>query len=229
MADKFERLQTWNKAKKIIRLHLTKLYLDKFPYYYGDNWPERLKLDELAALCAGNGDDFEPWKILILRSGLQVIVESCRTKTGLRDFYTVSPSDFADFLRQEGKEPSECIRDWFDAFGVEYETVAVGDAGAGSQDGIEPASVKGKTSKSRQKGGQDKLRTSHFIEWLNQNKIHANKSYGWIDYELRQQKPGLWGKNYETFKTWLKTDEAKEAKELLAELRLDARLAGDNS
>jgi hypothetical protein len=98
---------------------------------------------------------------------------------------------------------------------------------AGSQGDTKPASVKGKASKSRQKGGQDKLRTSHFIEWLNQNKIYANKTHGWIDYELRQQKPGLWGKNFETFKTWLKTDEAKEAKELLAELRLDARLAGE--
>lgn len=90
----------------------------------------------------------------------------------------------------------------------------------------EQAIVKVKTSKPRQKGDQDKLRTKHFMGWLKQNNNASNKTHAWIDFELRKDRPDLWGKNIETFRAWLKTSWAKEANELLRTIKLDARRAG---
>lgn len=163
-----EKLISWDKAMEII----VAMAGDEFNYVYGDNWPIRLKLAELAALMSmGNKNEFNAWLRLVKRrydngvkyaavstlhgvlrtsllpSGLAVRKKSCRTKDGNQDFLTVSAQDFADFLKQVERQPSECILEWFAAFGVawpiyELQAEAVADDGAGSQEATEPASAK---------------------------------------------------------------------------------------
>jgi hypothetical protein len=83
----------------------------------------------------------------------------------------------------------------------------------------------GTTGKKKAKGETDKLRTLHFIDWVKRNNYDGKNSNYFLQDELRNDNPALWGKNIETFNKWLQTKEAKQAKELLDKLKLDARLA----
>jgi hypothetical protein len=65
----------------------------------------------------------------------------------------------------------------------------------------------------------------HFIDWVKRNNYDGKNSNYFLQDELRNDNPALWGKNIETFNKWLQTKEAKQAKELLDKLKLDARLA----
>ena len=74
-----------------------------------------------------------------------------------------------------------------------------------------------------QKGNANQLRTEHFMNWLKETGYDGCKTNYWLDDELRQDKPELWGKNMETFNKWLQSPEAKDAKEQLEDLKLKAR------
>ncbi|MEI6270533.1 MAG: hypothetical protein WCP01_16780 [Methylococcaceae bacterium] len=74
------------------------------------------------------------------------------------------------------------------------------------------------------KGETDRLRTLHFIKWVNQNYDGKQTNY-FLQAVLRENKPELWGSNEETFNKWLQSNEAKPAKELLNKLKLKARQA----
>lgn len=154
----FDRLQSWNKAETFLKKHFSEYKI----YHYSDSWPERLTIDELAALQAADAPDTHlTWKSLIVdgvaNGEIPVIVDSVRTVAGSGErsaerkntsgswvfpiifeapnmkLETISPFDFDKFLKPEVGQASECIRDWFDAFGVEYISPAVGNAGTGSQ------------------------------------------------------------------------------------------------
>ena len=74
-----------------------------------------------------------------------------------------------------------------------------------------------------QKENANQLRTEHFMNWLKETGYDGCKTNYWLDDELRQDKPELWGKNMETFNKWLQSPEAKDAKEQLEDLKLKAR------
>ncbi|MGZ5052323.1 MAG: hypothetical protein ACXWF8_06855 [Methylobacter sp.] len=122
---------------------------------------------------------------------------------------------------------NQLIHSEFDGLGPEHiskpQDKSYGDDGV-----VQIATEQASATKSRkQKGDADKLRTKHFIDVLNQNKSFASKPLKWIDSELRQKEPRLWGANFETFKRWIKTYEAREARKLLDELKLAARVAAE--
>jgi len=89
----------------------------------------------------------------------------------------------------------------------------------------EPVTGTGTTGNKKVKGETDKLRTAHFIEWVEKTEYKGGKTHYVLQDALRADNPKLWGKNEGTFKAWLKTNEAKPAKDLLNKLKLDARLA----
>jgi hypothetical protein len=84
---------------------------------------------------------------------------------------------------------------------------------------------KGNHKNKKIKGETDRQRTLHFMEWVNLNKYDGKQTNYFLQAELRQSKPELWGKNEETFNKWWQTSEAKPAKELLNKLKLEARQA----
>lgn len=181
--SKPKRLQTWDKAETFLKLHLSE---DKF-YHYSHEWPERLTVNELAALQAMDSDIlFSTWKYLISNSGMPVIIDSVRTVAGSgerskgrnrsssvflqfpvifeapnMELETISPSDFADFLRQEGEEPSECIRDWFDAFGI--------------------VALQAKADEDDDTGNQKQSELHHFIWRVRLSLIERKKRHTWLD------------------------------------------------
>ena len=75
------------------------------------------------------------------------------------------------------------------------------------------------------KGETDRQRTLHFIEWVNLNKYDGKQTNYFLQAELRQSKPALWGSNETTFNKWLQSSEAEPAKKLLNKLKLEARQA----
>ena len=90
---------------------------------------------------------------------------------------------------------------------------AVGDTGMGSN------------KKKRVKGEADRLRTTHFIDWVSRTNYEGKQTHYYLQDELRQDNPDLWGSNEQTFNKWLQTSEATPAKELLDRLKLEARQA----
>jgi hypothetical protein len=95
----------------------------------------------------------------------------------------------------------------------EPQAEALGDAGAGSN------------KKKRVKGEADRLRTTHFIDWVSRTNYEGKQTHYYLQDELRQDSPDLWGSNEQTFNKWLQTSEATPAKELLDRLKLEARQA----
>lgn len=83
----------------------------------------------------------------------------------------------------------------------------------------------GGTGNKKVKGETDRLRTLHFIEWVSLNKYNGKQTNYFLQAELRQSKPELWGSNEQTFNKWLQSIEAEPAKELLNGLKLAARQA----
>lgn len=83
----------------------------------------------------------------------------------------------------------------------------------------------GNNAGTKTKPKANELRTLHFIEWVILNKYNGKQTNYYLQAELRQSKPELWGRNEETFNKWLQSSEANPAKELLNKLRLEARQA----
>jgi hypothetical protein len=124
-------------------------------------------------------------------------------------------NDYPLFLTRTGKAlPSDkWLANWFQE--SEPQTEAIEDDDTGKRD-------RRKAKVPRRAGDQDKARTKHCLEFIKRID-YCDKNLIWLDAELRNDNPGLWGKNKSTFDTWFKTDEAKEAKKLLNNLKLEAR------
>lgn len=69
------------------------------------------------------------------------------------------------------------------------------------------------------KGDADRSRTEHVKQWVKENKYTGGKVDKQINDELHTERPDLWGKTMDTFRKWIQTDEAKEAKALLPNKR----------
>jgi len=98
------------------------------------------------------------------------------------------------------------------------------------KDSVPQAGAVGDADKSikkekKQNGCTDKLRTTHFMEWVSRTNYDGNQTNYYLQDELRKDKPFLWGKNEATFNKWLQSDAALPAKVLLDELKIKARQA----
>ncbi len=119
-------------------------------------------------------------------------------------------ADFLDWLKAKNEPlPKDCLlAKWWQAEPV------TGTGTTGNQ-----------KAKDKHKPTSDKLRTAHFIEWVAKNEYKGGQTNYYLQDELRQDKPELWGKNKCTFDKWLQSEAAKPAKYLIDNLNLDARIA----
>lgn len=128
--------------------------------YLADTWPERLGLDDLAALQTGGKDYpvFEAWNTCLRKAAESVELVTCKEfwwlssdepseywtrkkqrkilippchksqgddilffNGGALERDTVSPKDFAEYLKKHDKQPSKYILAWFGAYDVDIE------------------------------------------------------------------------------------------------------------
>ncbi|MDD5267167.1 MAG: hypothetical protein PHO08_08575 [Methylococcales bacterium] len=80
-------------------------------------------------------------------------------------------------------------------------------------------------NKKNVKGEADRLRTIHFIDWVERTNYDGKQTHYYLQDELRKDNPKLWGRNEQTFNKWLQASEATQAKKLLDRLKLEARQA----
>lgn len=74
-------------------------------------------------------------------------------------------------------------------------------------------------AKSGANDGKNKLRTDHVKKWVKDTKYTGGKFDKTINAALKAQEPGLWGDTIDTFRKWIQSDEAMEAKALLPNKR----------
>ena len=144
----------------------------------------------------------------------------------LLNAWKINPQNLLALIQQEGFAQPEFLKDL-----APIESPAlINHKGTEPKQGNDKQQVNVDTGSDNHKnkklkGETDRQRTLHFIEWINLNKYDGKQTNYFLQAELRQSKPALWGSNETTFNKWLQSSEAEPAKKLLYKLKLEARKA----
>lgn len=113
-------LIAWEEARR----HIAKTF--GLPGYGGNDWPEKIGINELAALQTIDcPKDLDAWQTALLNSNIPVTIEEYERRYQYNvpgkifEHKVISGNDFAVYLDEQNEKPSRLVAAWFEAFGID--------------------------------------------------------------------------------------------------------------
>lgn len=112
-------LIAWEEARR----HIAKTF--GLPGYVGYDWPEKIGINELAALQTVDTPEYlDAWQTALLKSNIPVTIEEYERRYQYNvpgrifEHKVISGRDFAAYLKEQNEKPSRLVAAWFEAFGI---------------------------------------------------------------------------------------------------------------